>query len=56
MLEYIKEFWWALVFLAITLALFVFMFVAELDSTGFDITEWVVNPANPASPLFHIMP
>ena len=56
MLEYIKEFWWVLVFLAVALALLVFLFVAELDPTGFNATEWMVNPANPASPLHQIMP
>lgn len=56
MLEYIKEFWWALVLLALTLALLVFVLVAELDPTGFNMTEWTINPANPASPLFQIMP
>ena len=56
MLEYIKEFWWALIFLAIALALLVFVLVTGLNPTGFNTAEWIINPANPASPLSQIMP
>lgn len=56
MVEYLKEFWWALLLLVACIALLVFVVIMGSNGGSLDVVDWTVNPANPASPLHQILP
>jgi hypothetical protein len=55
--NFLEEFWWLLVFVAIAVIVTIAVIIIGLNSgSELDIVTWTINPANPSSPVHQIMP
>ena len=57
MMDFIKEFWWALVLLVVLVVAIVLVCVAYNNGATceFNAVTWNTSPANPASPTWQAM-